>query len=196
MYMIHSITLENFNSLLNFNEKFNISLVLWNNEGKNIEIREKCQNLCRIFRKFFNKFQNFYQPIIVFLKWYSCGYFEIKCITLSYPSKRYTNSQIHSRSSKMIKPHKIIRPCKTQWIIKSKQKPKLLLTKNVLLFLFWNSENDKLFHFRWCPRGVMVKAMDCGIVVSVFVFQSRYYVYFRANTLGKGMNPLILPDMG
>ena len=40
-----------------------------------------------------------------------------------------------------------------------------------------------------CPRGVMVKAMNCGIVV----LQSRYYVHFRANTLGKGMNPLILP---
>ena len=47
-----------------------------------------------------------------------------------------------------------------------------------------------------CPRGVMVKAIDCGIVVSEFVLQSRYYVYFRANTLGKGMNPLILPAMG
>ncbi len=45
-------------------------------------------------------------------------------------------------------------------------------------------------------RGVMVKAMDCRIVVSEFVFQSRYYVHFRANTLGKGMNPLILPAMG
>ena len=39
----------------------------------------------------------------------------------------------------------------------------------------------------------MVKAMDCGIVVREFVLQSRYYVHFRANTLGKGMNPLILP---
>ena len=47
-----------------------------------------------------------------------------------------------------------------------------------------------------CPRGVIVKAMDCGIVVSEFVLQSRYYVHFRANTLGKGMNPLILPAMG
>ena len=47
-----------------------------------------------------------------------------------------------------------------------------------------------------CPCGVMVKAMDCGIVVSEFVPQSRYYVHFRANTLGKGMNPLILPAMG
>ena len=44
-----------------------------------------------------------------------------------------------------------------------------------------------------CPRSVMVKAMNCGIVVREFVLQSRYYVHFRANTLGKGMNPLILP---
>ena len=41
-----------------------------------------------------------------------------------------------------------------------------------------------------CPRGVMVKATHCGIVVREFVLQSRYYVHFRANTLGKGMNPL------
>ena len=43
-----------------------------------------------------------------------------------------------------------------------------------------------------CPRGVMVKEMDCGIVVSEFVLQSHYYVHFRANTLGKVMNPVIL----
>ena len=49
---------------------------------------------------------------------------------------------------------------------------------------------------RACPRRVMVKAMDCGIEVSEFVFQSYYYVYFRANTLGKGMNLLMLPAMG
>ena len=49
-------------------------------------------------------------------------------------------------------------------------------------------------HKYWgCPRGVMVKAMNCGIVVREFVLQSHYYVHFRANTLGKGMNPLILP---
>ena len=49
---------------------------------------------------------------------------------------------------------------------------------------------------RGCPRGVMVKAMDCGIVEREFVLQSRYYVHFRANTLGKCMNPFILPAMG
>ena len=56
------------------------------------------------------------------------------------------------------------------------------------------------FHFKCigggCPRGVMVKAMDCGVVVREFVLQSRYYVHFRANTIGKSMNPHILPAMG
>ena len=45
-------------------------------------------------------------------------------------------------------------------------------------------------------RGVMVKVMDCGIVVSEFKLQSRYYVHFQTNTLGKDMNPLIFPTMG
>ena len=53
-----------------------------------------------------------------------------------------------------------------------------------------------LFKSRGCPRGVMVKSMDCKIVVSEFELQSRYYAHFQANTLGKGMNPLILPAMG
>ena len=42
----------------------------------------------------------------------------------------------------------------------------------------------------------MVKAMDCRIVVREFEFQSRYHIHFRSNTLGKGMNLHILPDMG
>ena len=46
------------------------------------------------------------------------------------------------------------------------------------------------------PRSVMVKAMDSGIVVSEFEFQSNYYVHFGTNTLGKGMNPLILQAIG
>ena len=47
-----------------------------------------------------------------------------------------------------------------------------------------------------CPRGVMVKVMDSRIVVYEFVFQLRYYIHFWANTLGKGMNPIIPPVMG
>ena len=46
------------------------------------------------------------------------------------------------------------------------------------------------------PRGVMVKEMDFGIVVCEFVLQSCYYTHFRANTLGRGMNSLILRAMG
>ena len=57
-------------------------------------------------------------------------------------------------------------------------------------------ESDDPKKMRKCPRGVMVKAMDCGIVVSEFVLQSCYYVHFRANTLGKDMNLLILPVIG
>ena len=45
-----------------------------------------------------------------------------------------------------------------------------------------------------CPRGAMVKAMVCGIVVSEFVLQSRYYVHSRANTLGKGIEPPYPPS--
>ena len=53
----------------------------------------------------------------------------------------------------------------------------------------------KIIWWGGCPRGVMVKAMDCGIVVSEFILQSYYYVHFRANILGKGMKPLIPPAM-
>ena len=43
--------------------------------------------------------------------------------------------------------------------------------------------------------GLMVKAMDSGIVESEIELQSRYYIHFQTNTLGEGMNPLILPAM-
>ena len=48
----------------------------------------------------------------------------------------------------------------------------------------------------WCPLGVMVKVLDCGIVVSEFKLQSCYYIRFQTNTPRKGMKPLILPVMG
>ena len=65
----------------------------------------------------------------------------------------------------------------------------------VFCFVFgcWNQSPSA---FTGCPRGVMGKAMDCGVVVSEFEFQSRHYVHFRTNTLGKGMNPLIPPAIG
>ena len=48
---------------------------------------------------------------------------------------------------------------------------------------------NNLAQRRGFPRGVMVKAVDCGIIVSKFELQSDYYVHFRTNTLGKDMNP-------
>ena len=57
-------------------------------------------------------------------------------------------------------------------------------------------QHNFLVPSRGCPRGVMVKVIDCGIVVRVFVLQSRHYVHFRADTLGKGINTLILQAMG
>ena len=51
---------------------------------------------------------------------------------------------------------------------------------------FKNKVTHKLFSYklyRECPRGVMVKAIDCRILVNEFKPQSRYYVHFRTNTL-------------
>ena len=42
----------------------------------------------------------------------------------------------------------------------------------------------------------MVKVLDGRIIVSEFKLQSRYYVHFRTNTLGKGKNLLIFLAMG
>ena len=49
---------------------------------------------------------------------------------------------------------------------------------------------------RRCPGGVVVKVLDCRIVESEFELQSRYYVHFRTNTIGKGMNNPYSPSNG
>ena len=59
-----------------------------------------------------------------------------------------------------------------------------------------SDDNKKVKWRRVGPHGIKVKALDCGIVVSEFEFQSHYYIHFRTNPLGKGMNPLILAAMG
>ena len=64
----------------------------------------------------------------------------------------------------------------------------MFVTKFIIQLMLYFSNNHLLItqYVRGCPCGVMVKAMDCGIVLREFVLQS----------LGKGMNPLILPAMG
>ena len=42
----------------------------------------------------------------------------------------------------------------------------------------------------------MAIVMDCGLVVSEFELQSCYYVHFRTNTFGKGMNFFVPQAMG
>ena len=84
---------------------------------------------------------------------------------------------------KRLKKENIIRPVKmrTDWCA-----PIVAVLKN----------NGKVWHcVDFTKLNKSVKT-DCEIVVREFVLQSRYYVHFRANTLGKGMNPLILPAMG
>ena len=44
------------------------------------------------------------------------------------------------------------------------------------------------------PHGKMAKVLDCCLEVSELELQSSYYVHFQANTLEKGLNPLILTD--
>ena len=46
------------------------------------------------------------------------------------------------------------------------------------------------------PHSLMIKAKVGGIVISEFELHLCYYIHFRTNTLGKGMNPLILLAMG
>ena len=77
-------------------------------------------------------------------------------------------------------------------------KKETLMKTDFILFNFkYRAKRPQLPFPIWgCPSGVMVKAMDCRIVVREFVLQSRYCVHFRANTLGKGMIPLILQAMG
>ena len=64
-----------------------------------------------------------------------------------------------------------------------------------LIFNIVPFEVHTLLSMGGCPRGVMVKVMDSGIIVSMFELHLRYYIHFRTNTLGKGMNPFILPAM-
>ena len=76
----------------------------------------------------------------------------------------------------------------------------LLIRELRFSFLFILNQWDFLFIYNMevknmgCPRGVMVKAMNCGIVVREFVLQSRYYVHFRANTPWERYEPPYSPS--
>ena len=46
------------------------------------------------------------------------------------------------------------------------------------------------------PSGIIVKVLDCGLEVTQFEPQSKYYGDFRVNTLGESMTLLSNLDMG
>ena len=56
----------------------------------------------------------------------------------------------------------------------------------------------------WSPQrierakysGIVANMLDCNITESEFKLQTHYYNHFWINTLGKGMNLLILPSYG
>ena len=45
------------------------------------------------------------------------------------------------------------------------------------------------------PRGVMVKELDCVIVVRKFEFRACYYAHFQTNIIWKCVTPFIFPSM-
>ena len=81
----------------------------------------------------------------------------------------------------------------------------LILTKFFVVYFLLSSHTaqnvlscpfDDFHKLVGWPRGVMVKTMDCRIVVSKFVLQSRYYVHFRAKYPWERYEPLYPPSYG
>ena len=49
---------------------------------------------------------------------------------------------------------------------------------------------DTHSHITGTLRGVVVNVLNCNIVVSKFKLQSRYYIHFRSNIIGIGINSI------
>ena len=76
---------------------------------------------------------------------------------------------------------------------------RLLLQFCVVSKLFSHSNQMQIISkqiYVGCPRDVMVKAMDCRIVVCEFELQSRYYVHFRARYPWEKYEPPYPPNDG
>ena len=62
------------------------------------------------------------------------------------------------------------------------------------------TETDIWNHLTVCKQminfGAVANVLNCGLEVSEFDLQLRYYVHFRTNITGKSMNPLIIQAMG
>ena len=52
-------------------------------------------------------------------------------------------------------------------------------------------------YFLWVnPCDIVANVLECDLIVSEFELQSRYYIHFQTNTLGKHIYPLIHPSYG
>ena len=65
-----------------------------------------------------------------------------------------------------------------------------LANTSCLLAMFYNQYINQVFRYI-SPCRVMAKTLDCGLEVSEFELQLRYYVHFWTNALRKGMNSFI-----
>ena len=83
--------------------------------------------------------------------------------------------------------------------LKYSEKTKQKNLKNILKNRDIQIRKEKLFSNTLDgggSRGVIVKALDCGIIVREVELQLRHYFHFQTYTIGKGMGLLILPAVG
>ena len=105
-------------------------------------------------------------------------------------------NQIFSRQSRDEAP---ILEFRKMWFLVAISPTSTIILLMYLLFLRPSLDilsNDPCFRTPFSqgsPNGVVVYVLNCDIIVSEFELQSRYYVYFRTNSLGKGMNLLTPP---
>ena len=67
-----------------------------------------------------------------------------------------------------------------------------------MMMMIMMINGQQMFYQKHCSTargGLMVKWLDCEIVVREFELQLRYNAHFQTNTLGKGKNSQILQSM-
>ena len=105
------------------------------------------------------------------------------CISLQclYPIGKKKTDKIYEVCLKNVQPTSVSRQLKFEYI--NEHTPSLILPCVISV-----TRNLKAGR---CSRRVIVKVINCRIVVSEFKLQSRYYVHFWTNTLGKDSYLLI-----
>ena len=110
-----------------------------------------------------------------------CSYFfEAEIIKIGQSShKMYSNNILNFQESMTI-----LNACTK----KSKLKGMNRNPSGITLHADTRIHSHTINHMWGCPRGVMVKAMDCGIVVSEFVLQSHYLPAICEMYMGRSLH--------